>query len=89
MRTEHGGLVPTLVGGVIGAAVGVGLQVVLEAGLLGQRFEASWCAIVIGLLVGLGVRRANRHHLHRSYVRGAMSGLIALAAIVASSFAIR
>jgi hypothetical protein len=89
MQAERSGLVPTLVGGVIGAAVGVGLQVVLEAGLLGQRFEASWCAIVIGVLAGLGVRQANRHHMNRSYLRGAVSGLIALAAIVASSFAIK
>jgi hypothetical protein len=89
MQAEKSGLVPTLIGGVVGAAVGVALQVVLETGLLGQRLEASWCAVVIGVLVGLGVRQANRHHMNRSYVRGAVSGLIALAAIVASSFAIQ
>jgi hypothetical protein len=78
-----------LVGGIIGAAVGVGLHVVLETGMLGTRVEASWFAVVIGVLTGLGVRMACRGCMERSYARGAVAGLIALAAIVASSFAVR
>ena len=76
------GVGPTLLGGIVGAAVGVGLHTVLETGMLGKPIEASWFAIVIGLLTGLGVRQANRTHMERSYLRGALSGLIALAAIL-------
>jgi hypothetical protein len=85
-RTSFG---PTLIGGLVGAAVGVGAHVVLETGLLGTRpYEAAWFAIVIGLLTGLGVRWANKHHMERSYARGAISAFIALAAIVLSTFLI-
>jgi hypothetical protein len=79
------GVGPTLLGGVVGAAVGVGLHTLLETGMLGKPIEASWFAIVIGLLTGLGVRQANRTHMERSYLRGAMSGIIALAAIYGST----
>jgi hypothetical protein len=82
------GVGPTLLGGIVGAAVGVGLHTVLETGMLGKPIEASWFAIVIGLLTGLGVRQANRTHMERSYLRGALSGLIALAAIYGSSVVI-
>ena len=79
------GVGPTLLGGVVGAAVGVGLHTLLETGMLGKPIEASWFAIVIGLLTGLGVRQANRMHMERSYLRGAISGIIALAAIYGST----
>jgi hypothetical protein len=83
------GLGPTLLGGIVGAAVGIGLHVVLETGILGtQPVEASWFAVIIGLLTGLGVRQANKHHMERSYVRGAISGFIALGAIVLSTILI-
>lgn len=89
MQAENRSLAPALLGAVIGAAVGVGLHVALATGMFGYQNEATWFAIVIGILTGLGVRQACRHHMERSYVRGALAGLIALAAIVASSFAIR
>lgn len=89
MQAEKRSLAPALVGGVIGAAVGVGLHVVLATGMFGYQNEAAWFAVIIGILTGLGVRQANRHHMDRSYVRGALAGVIALAAIVGSSFAIR
>lgn len=82
------GVGPTLLGGIVGAAVGVGLHTVLETGMLGKPIEASWFAIVIGLLTGLGVRQANRTHMERSYLRGALSGIIALAAIYGSTVVI-
>ena len=82
------GVGPTLLGGIVGAAVGVGLHTVLETGMLGKPIEASWFAIVIGLLTGLGVRQANRTHMERSYLRGAISGIIALAAIYGSTVVI-
>ena len=40
------------------------------------------------LLTGLGVRQANRTHMERSYLRGALSGIIALAAIYGSTVVI-
>lgn len=82
------GVGPTLLGGIVGAAVGVGLHLVLETGMLGKPIEASWFAIVIGLLTGLGVRQANRTHMERSYLRGAISAAIALAAILCSTLLI-
>jgi hypothetical protein len=82
------GVGPTLLGGIVGAAVGVGLHTLLETGMLGKPIEASWFAIVIGLLTGLGVRQANRTHMERSYLRGAISGIIALAAIYGSNVVI-
>jgi hypothetical protein len=82
------GVGPTLLGGIVGAAVGVGLHTLLETGMLGKPIEASWFAIVIGLLTGLGVRQANRTHMERSYLRGALSGLIALGAIYGSTVVI-
>lgn len=89
MQAEHRSLTPALVGGVIGALVGVALQVALDTGMFGKRFEAPWFAVAIGVLTGLGVRQMNRHHMERSYLRGALAGIIALVAIVASSFASR
>jgi hypothetical protein len=89
MHAEKRSLAPSVVGGVIGAAVGVGLHVALESGMFGTRIEAAWFAIVIGVLTGLGVRMACRGCMDRSYARGAIAGIIALAAIVGSSFAIR
>jgi hypothetical protein len=80
---------PTLIGGIVGAAVGIGLHIVLETGVLGTPpYEAAWFAIAIGLLTGLGVRWANKNHMERSYARGAASAFIALGAIVLSTFLI-
>ena len=64
------GLGATLVGGIIGAAVGMGLHLFLEVGL---QMEAPWFAIVIGLLTGLGVRQANKSLAGVSYLRGAIA----------------
>lgn len=74
---------PTLVGGVIGAAVGVGLHLAVE---LTTSLEAPWFAIVIGLMTGLGVHQANKSLSgHVSYLRGAITAAIALGAIVGST----
>lgn len=82
------GIGPTLLGGIVGSAVGVGLHALLETGMLGKPIEAAWFAIVIGLLTGIGVRQANRQHLERSYLRGGVSAIIALTAICASTYLI-
>jgi hypothetical protein len=76
------GLGPTLIGALVGAAVGIGLHQFLEVGM---GIEARWFAIVIGILTGLGVRQANKSLAGRvSYLRGAISAVVALAAIVGS-----
>jgi hypothetical protein len=77
------GLGPTLVGGIIGAAVGMGLHLLVE---VTTGHEAPWFAIVIGLITGLGVHQANKSLAGRvSYLRGAVAAAIALAAIVGST----
>jgi hypothetical protein len=77
------GLGPTLVGGIIGAAVGMGLHLLVE---ITTGHEAPWFAIIIGLITGLGVHQANKSLAGRvSYLRGAVAAAIALAAIVGST----
>ena len=72
----------TVIGAVVGAAVGVLAHVVLE-GYLMKSGEAPWMAVVIGLLTGLGVRKFDPTVIGSvSYLRGALSALIALAGIV-------
>jgi hypothetical protein len=74
---------PTLVGGVIGAAVGMALHLIVE---MTTGIEAPWFAIVIGLATGLGVHQANKSLAGKvSYLRGAITAAIALAAIVGST----
>jgi len=75
---------PTLAGAVVGAAIGVVLHLALE---VYGGIEAPWFAILIGLLVGLFVRKFDKSCAgHVSYVRGALAGLIALGAIVGSTY---
>jgi hypothetical protein len=75
---------PTLIGAVVGAAVGVVLHLTLE---VFGGVEAPWFAVIIGLLVGLCVRKFDKSCAgHVSYVRGAIAGLIALGAIVGSTY---
>jgi hypothetical protein len=77
---------PTLVGGGIGAVVGMGLHLLVETT---TGFEAPWFALVIGLLTGLGVHQANKSLAGRvSFLRGSIAAAIALAAIVGSPLVI-
>jgi hypothetical protein len=72
----------TVIGAVVGAVVGVIAHVVLEAYVM-KSGEAPWMAVVIGLLTGLGVRKLDPTVVNTvSYLRGALSALIALAGIV-------
>jgi hypothetical protein len=81
-RPVRASIGPTLIGGLVGAAVGIGLHLALE---VGASYEAPWFAIITGLATGLGVRAATKHTEPRvSYARGALTSLIALAAIVAT-----
>jgi hypothetical protein len=65
----------TLVGAIIGAAVGIGVMVV--AYLVG--FDKVWIAIAVALLTGFGVRMAAARG-NPSYLRGAITVVLALGA---------
>ncbi len=68
-----------LVGAIVGGALGV-------AALVGVYFlfglEHTWFAVVVALLAGLGVRAMVVTKGHASYVRGALTALVAIAAFV-------
>ncbi len=57
----------TLVGAIIGAAIGVGL--LLAAGLL-FGWDGFWLAIPFAIVTGLGVRLFAATKGHASYARG-------------------
>lgn len=68
----------TLVGGLIGAAIAIGIYVAL---LLGGH-TAPWFPVVTGALVGFGIMQVCKTAGNPSYARGAISGLIAAAAML-------
>lgn len=68
-----------LVGAIIGAALGIGL---LVAVYLAFAIDQVWLAIPVAILTGLGVRMMVSTGGHASYARGALTGLLALAAYV-------
>jgi hypothetical protein len=67
----------TLIGGIIGAALGVGLLV-----LVYHQFgkDNMWLSIPVAILTGLGVRLMIARTGQASYARGALTVLIALGA---------
>jgi ABC-type antimicrobial peptide transport system permease subunit len=67
----------SLVGAIIGAALGIGLLIVVYLQL---GFDKMWMAIPVALLTGLGVRFAVAKSGAASYARGALTVVIALAA---------
>ncbi len=67
----------TLVGAVIGAALGIGL---LFAANLLLGLDQVWLAIPVALLTGIGVRLVVATTGHASYLRGAITVLLALGA---------
>jgi hypothetical protein len=67
----------SLLGGIIGAAVGVALLFAI------YRFsDGFWSAIPFAILTGLGVRMAVSTAGHPSYARGALTAILALAAYI-------
>jgi hypothetical protein len=68
-----------LVGAIIGAALGIGLLIAVYL-----LFQIDHVALAIGvaLLTGLGVRTLVSTTGHASYTRGAVTGILALAAYV-------
>jgi ABC-type antimicrobial peptide transport system permease subunit len=73
----------TLVGAIIGAALGIGL---LYAVYLLFHIDAVWLAIPVALLTGLGVRVLVATSGHASYLRGALTVLLALGAYLGGWF---
>jgi hypothetical protein len=67
----------TIVGAVIGAALGIALLVVV---FLMFHIDRVWLAIPVALLTGLGVRLLVSTSGHASYLRGAITGVLALMA---------
>jgi hypothetical protein len=75
-----------LVGAIIGAALGIGL---LVAVFLLFQLDAVWLSIPVALLTGLGVRMLVSTSGHASYARGALTGLLALAAYLGGWFVVK
>ena len=67
----------SLVGAIIGAALGIGLLIVVYL-LLG--IDKMWMAIPVAILTGLGVRMVAATSGHASYLRGAITVLLAMGA---------
>src|SRR5437764_7857561 len=67
----------TLVGAIIGAALGIGLLllVYLQFGI-----DRMWMSIPVAVLTGLGVRTLAAKNGHPSYLRGAITVALAMGA---------
>jgi hypothetical protein len=76
----------TIIGAIIGAALGIGLLVVAN---LVFHLDAVWLAIPVGILTGLGVRTLVSTSGHASYLRGAITGLLALAAFLGGQHVVK
>lgn len=72
-----------LIGAIIGAALGIGLLLAVY-----MLFKIDHVALAIGvaILTGLGVRTLVSTSGHASYTRGALTGVLALAAYVGGWF---
>jgi hypothetical protein len=75
----------TLVGAIIGALLGVAL---LYGVHLAFRLDQFWLAIPVAILTGLGVRMAVATTGHASYVRGALTAVLALAAYIGGMYVV-
>jgi hypothetical protein len=74
-----------LIGAIIGAAVGIA---VLVAVYMALKFDSVWLALVVAILTGLGVRMMVATGGHASYLRGALTGIIALGAYLFGSYVV-
>lgn len=76
---------PSLVGAAVGGVVGATAQIILENSM---GMEATWFALVTGVLTGLGARSMAGESIGTtSYLRAGLAGVIGLAAIVGGSYA--
>lgn len=67
----------TIVGAIIGGAIGIAALIVAQHYM---QIDQTWMAIVVAILTGLGVRAVATTAGHASYLRGALTGILALAA---------
>jgi hypothetical protein len=67
----------TIIGAVIGAAIGIA---VMAAIYMAFKLDSAWLALPVAVLTGLGVRMMVATSGHASYLRGAITGLLALGA---------
>src|SRR4051794_30184809 len=67
----------TLVGAIIGAALGIAL---LIAVYFAFQIDKMWMAIPVAILTGLGVRMVVATSGHASYLRGALTVVLAMGA---------
>jgi hypothetical protein len=69
----------SLVGALLGAVVGVILLIAVH---MQWGLDRNWLAIPVAILTGLGVRALATTYGHESYLRGAITALIALGAFM-------
>ncbi len=69
----------SLVGAIIGAVVGIILLIAVH---MQWGIDKSWMAIPVAIITGLGVRSLVTTYGHESYLRGALTALIALGAFM-------
>jgi hypothetical protein len=67
----------TIVGAIIGAAIGIAVMVAVY---LAFGLDTVWLALPVAILTGLGVRTMVATGGHASYLRGAVTGALALGA---------
>src|SRR6476661_7126824 len=67
----------TIVGAIIGAVLGIGLLIVVY---LFFGVDKMWMAIPVAILTGLGVRMGVATSGHASYLRGAITVVLAMGA---------
>jgi hypothetical protein len=77
-------LVKTLVAALVGAGLGIGLMIALEAY---ARLEFGWIVVVVGLLAGLAMRWIASTG-RASYLRGALAALLTLVVFIAGKYAV-
>ncbi|MGD9636552.1 MAG: hypothetical protein AB7G28_26545 [Pirellulales bacterium] len=75
----------TLIGAIIGGLVGIG---VLVAAYMFFEAQHTALALVVAALVGAGVRAMVSTKGHASYVRGALTALVAIAAYVGGNMVV-
>jgi hypothetical protein len=75
----------TLLGGVIGAVVGIA---VLVGVYFAFGIDKVWMALPVAILTGLGVRMMVSTWGHASYLRGAITGALALGAYLLGSYVV-
>lgn len=74
----------TLVGILIGGAVGIGAMFLASTQ---HGWDGYWMAIVVALCIGLAVRWLTAGSGRASYVRGALTGLLSILAFIAGQYA--